>query len=129
MSATLLDGKKLAEAMRAEIAADAAAFAHRHGTTPGLAAVLVGDDPASQVYVRNKRTACEKTGLASWLHHLPKDTTQAQLLDRRRPVAEAHPRDARAQLGEGAEQRHLVEPPGRCGLHREKHTPHARNEA
>lgn len=80
MSATLLDGKKLAETMRAEIALDAAAFAQRYGFAPGLAAVLVGDDPASQVYVRNKRTACEKTGLTSWLHALPQETTQQQLL-------------------------------------------------
>src|SRR4051812_35461155 len=81
MSATLLDGKKLAEAMRAEIALEAAAFARRHGHPPGLAAVLVGDDPASQGYVRNKRIACEKTGLTSWLHHLAADTSQQQLLD------------------------------------------------
>ncbi len=79
--ATLLDGKQLAATMQQEIAADAAAFAKVHGVKPGLAAVLVGDNPASQVYVRNKRKACEKAGLDSWLHELPKDTTQQQLLD------------------------------------------------
>jgi methylenetetrahydrofolate dehydrogenase (NADP+)/methenyltetrahydrofolate cyclohydrolase len=47
---------------------------------PGLAAVLVGNDPASQLYVGNKRKACEKAGLASWLHELPEETTQAELL-------------------------------------------------
>src|SRR5262245_35182889 len=81
MSATLLDGKKLAETMRAEIAAEAAAFTQKHGVAPGLTAVLVGDDPASQVSVRNNATACEKAGLASWLHQLPRDTTQPQLLN------------------------------------------------
>jgi methylenetetrahydrofolate dehydrogenase (NADP+)/methenyltetrahydrofolate cyclohydrolase len=81
MTATLLDGKQLAQTMQAEIAADAADFTRRHGLAPGLAAVLVGDDPASQRYVRNKRRDCERAGLASWLHHLPAATTQAELLD------------------------------------------------
>jgi methylenetetrahydrofolate dehydrogenase (NADP+)/methenyltetrahydrofolate cyclohydrolase len=81
MTATLLDGKQLAQTMQAEIAAEAADFTRRHGLAPGLAAVLVGDDPASQRYVRNKRRDCERAGLASWLHHLPATTTQAELLD------------------------------------------------
>jgi methylenetetrahydrofolate dehydrogenase (NADP+)/methenyltetrahydrofolate cyclohydrolase len=80
MAAVLLDGKQLAQTMQAEIAAEAEAFTRRHGTRPGLAAVLVGDNEASQLYVRGKRKACEKRGLASWLHHLPKETTQAELL-------------------------------------------------
>src|SRR5947208_16278149 len=79
--ATLLDGKKLAQTMQAETAAEVAAFFRRTGMRPGLAAVLVGEDPASQVYVRNKRAACQKVGVESWLHALPKETTQAQLLD------------------------------------------------
>jgi methylenetetrahydrofolate dehydrogenase (NADP+) / methenyltetrahydrofolate cyclohydrolase len=81
MTARLIDGKALAETMRAEIAAEAAAFRQRHGLAPGLAAVLVGDNPASQQYVKNKRLACEKAGLASWLHALPASTSQAELLD------------------------------------------------
>jgi methylenetetrahydrofolate dehydrogenase (NADP+)/methenyltetrahydrofolate cyclohydrolase len=81
MPATLLDGKSLAETMQAEIARDVETFVQRHGIRPGLAAVLVGDNPASQVYVRNKRKACEKAGIESWLHHLPRETTQAQLLE------------------------------------------------
>ena len=80
MTAVLLDGKQLAQTMQAEIATEAAAFAKQHGIRPGLAAVLVGDNPASQVYVRNKRRACEKAGLDSWLHELPKETSQEQLL-------------------------------------------------
>src|SRR5262245_14647028 len=79
--ATLLDGKQLAQTMQAEVAAGAADFARAYGRKPGLAAVLVGDNPASQVYVRNKRKACEKAGIESWLHHLPASTTQAELLD------------------------------------------------
>jgi methylenetetrahydrofolate dehydrogenase (NADP+) / methenyltetrahydrofolate cyclohydrolase len=80
MTAKLLDGKQLAQTMQAEIAAEAAAFVQQHGLRPGLAAVLVGDDPASQVYVRNKRKACEKAGLDSSLHELPKETSQDELL-------------------------------------------------
>jgi methylenetetrahydrofolate dehydrogenase (NADP+)/methenyltetrahydrofolate cyclohydrolase len=81
MAATLLDGKRLAEVMQAETAEAARALLRTGGVRPGLAAVLVGDNPASQIYVRNKRKACEKAGIASWLHELPKETSQAQLLD------------------------------------------------
>jgi methylenetetrahydrofolate dehydrogenase (NADP+)/methenyltetrahydrofolate cyclohydrolase len=77
---TLLDGKQLAATMQQEIAVEAAAFARQHGVKPGLAAVLVGDNPASQIYVRNKRKACEKAGLESWLHELPASSSQQQLL-------------------------------------------------
>ncbi len=81
MTARLLDGKQLAQTLQAEIAAGAAELFHKHGVRPGLAAVLVGDNPASQRYVRNKRRACERAGLDSWLHELPKETGQQQLLD------------------------------------------------
>ena len=80
MTAKLLDGKQLAQTMQTEIAAEAAAFVKQHSIRPGLAAVLVGDNPASQVYVRNKRKACEKAGIDSWLHELPGHTTQDELL-------------------------------------------------
>src|ERR1700722_19259658 len=80
MSAILLDGKLLAQTMQAEIAADAAAFTQAHGLRPGLAAVLVGDSAQSQSYVRSKQKACEKAGVASWLHHLPASISQADLL-------------------------------------------------
>jgi methylenetetrahydrofolate dehydrogenase (NADP+)/methenyltetrahydrofolate cyclohydrolase len=78
--AQILDGKQLAQTMQAEMAAKVAQFSAKHGFKPGLAAVLVGDDPASQVYVRNKRKACEQVGMTSWLHALPATTTQAELL-------------------------------------------------
>jgi methylenetetrahydrofolate dehydrogenase (NADP+)/methenyltetrahydrofolate cyclohydrolase len=81
LPAKLLDGKRLAQTMQAEIAAGVAQLFESKGIRPGLAAVLVGDDPASQIYVRNKRRACEHADIASWLHDLPKDTTQAQLLE------------------------------------------------
>jgi methylenetetrahydrofolate dehydrogenase (NADP+)/methenyltetrahydrofolate cyclohydrolase len=80
MPAVLLDGKQLAHTMQAEIATEAADFTQQHGIRPGLAAVLVGDNSASQIYVRNKGKACEKAGLASWLHELPATTTETQLL-------------------------------------------------
>jgi methylenetetrahydrofolate dehydrogenase (NADP+)/methenyltetrahydrofolate cyclohydrolase len=81
MTARKLDGKALAATMRSEVAARAAERAHAGKRPPGLGAVLVGDNPASQVYVRNKHKACVDAGLASWVHTLPADTTQSQLLD------------------------------------------------
>ncbi|MCR9198275.1 MAG: bifunctional methylenetetrahydrofolate dehydrogenase/methenyltetrahydrofolate cyclohydrolase FolD [Planctomycetaceae bacterium] len=79
MPAALIDGKAISAAVRQQVTADTAEFVAATGVTPHLAAVLVGDDPASQVYVRNKERACEKCGLKSTLHRLPADTTQDQL--------------------------------------------------
>lgn len=81
MAARLLDGKQLAQTMQAEIAAAVQALVQAHGIRPGLAAVLVGDNPASQVYVRNKRKACQAAGIDSWLHEMPKTVTQEEVLD------------------------------------------------
>src|SRR5262245_19180833 len=80
MPARIIDGKQIAEKLRGEIARDAASFHSQTGVTPHLAAVLVGDDPASAVYVRNKQTACEKAGLKSTLLKLPATTTGEELL-------------------------------------------------
>jgi methylenetetrahydrofolate dehydrogenase (NADP+)/methenyltetrahydrofolate cyclohydrolase len=80
MPAQLLDGKALAQTMQAEIALQVAEQVRAGGSRPGLAAVRVGDDPASEVYVRNKIKACEKAGLASFHHHLPESTSQVELL-------------------------------------------------
>jgi methylenetetrahydrofolate dehydrogenase (NADP+) / methenyltetrahydrofolate cyclohydrolase len=80
MVATLLDGKALAEKIRTEIAAEAAEFTGRTGVKPCLAAVLVGENPASQVYVRSKQKACEQNGLVSQLHKLSAKTTTDELL-------------------------------------------------
>ncbi len=81
MTAILLDGKAVAVKIRAEIADETAAFIAEHGIVPKLAAVLVGEDPASQVYVRNKQRACEAAGIVSDLHRLPGDLEEAQLLE------------------------------------------------
>ena len=81
MPASLIDGKAISAAVRQQVTEDTAAFVAATGITPHLAAVLVGDDPASQVYVRNKERACAKCGLKSTLHRLPTDTTQQQLAD------------------------------------------------
>ncbi len=80
MSAKILDGKKMALDIRAEIAEQVAEFVARTGVTPKLAAILVGDDPASQVYVRNKQRACAKTGIESEILRMPDDTRAEQLL-------------------------------------------------
>jgi methylenetetrahydrofolate dehydrogenase (NADP+)/methenyltetrahydrofolate cyclohydrolase len=75
----LIDGKAIAAEIRQEIAADVVALKGR-GVTPGLAVVLVGDDPASRVYVSMKEKACEQAGIFSDEHKLPAETTEAQLL-------------------------------------------------
>lgn len=80
MPATVIDGRQIAEKLRAEIARDAATFQTSTGIVPHLAAVLVGDDPASAVYVKNKHLACEKAGLKSTLIKLSAATTQHELL-------------------------------------------------
>ena len=81
MTAKLLDGKSLAARLQKEIAARVAEFKRANGVTPCLAAVLVGDDPGSEVYVRNKQQACERAGMTSQLHRLPATATEQQLLD------------------------------------------------
>jgi methylenetetrahydrofolate dehydrogenase (NADP+)/methenyltetrahydrofolate cyclohydrolase len=80
MPAALLDGKSLAQQIQRELAAEVASFVQTRGTTPCLAAVLVGENPASEVYVRNKRQACQRTGIASQLHRLPAGCSQDELL-------------------------------------------------
>ena len=80
MTAKVIDGKQIAEQTRAESAAGALALRTRTGVIPHLAAVLVGADPASAVYVRNKQIACDKAGFKSTLHRLPASTGQAELL-------------------------------------------------
>ena len=81
MTTKIIDGKQIAKGLRAELAEQVAEFTQQTSITPHLAAILVGDDPANAVYVRNKERACVKTGLKSTLHKLPSETTQEQLLD------------------------------------------------
>jgi methylenetetrahydrofolate dehydrogenase (NADP+)/methenyltetrahydrofolate cyclohydrolase len=77
----LLDGKKLAETMQAEVAATVAKRTAAGKRPPGLATVLIGENPASQVYVRNKRKTCDRLGMVSVHHDLLVTTTQGELLD------------------------------------------------
>jgi len=79
--AALLDGREAARALRSTIAERVRLFHQDHGYAPALAAVLVGDDAASQVYVRNKSRACSEVGIDSRLHHLPATTTTGQLIE------------------------------------------------
>lgn len=76
----ILNGKALSDRMRGELAAEAAELAQKHGRSPGLAVIIVGNDPASHVYVKNKKLGCEKAGIASFSYELPADTTQQHLL-------------------------------------------------
>lgn len=80
MKARIVDGKAIAAGLKAEIRAATDALAARGARRPGLAVVMVGDNPASAVYVRNKRKACEETGIVSVAHDLPHSTTQVELL-------------------------------------------------
>lgn len=74
-----IDGKQISAQMRAEIREECAQFVAQHGYAPGLAVVIVGDNPASQVYVRNKKKACEEVGFYSEVHELPASTSGAEL--------------------------------------------------
>jgi methylenetetrahydrofolate dehydrogenase (NADP+)/methenyltetrahydrofolate cyclohydrolase len=79
--ATIIDGKAVAAGLCKRVAAAAARLCEEHGITAGLAAVLVGDDPASQVYVRSKARACTAAGLASFEFRLPGDAAPAAILE------------------------------------------------
>ncbi|MBK1617636.1 bifunctional methylenetetrahydrofolate dehydrogenase/methenyltetrahydrofolate cyclohydrolase [Lamprobacter modestohalophilus] len=81
MSAQSLDGKAIAAEVRTDVAASVAARLKAGRTAPGLAVVLVGENPASQVYVRNKHKACAEVGFHSELHELPASVSQAGLLE------------------------------------------------
>ena len=79
--AYIIDGKAIAAKVRADVAADVARMKAQHGFAPGLAVVLVGEDPASKVYVRNKAEQTVEVGMQSFEHKLPEETTEAALLD------------------------------------------------
>ena len=80
MSADIIDGKSFAERLRDRVGASSTTFLRATGRRPGLAVVLVGDDPASQVYVRSKDKATRAAGMESFQHHLAKNVTQAELI-------------------------------------------------
>lgn len=79
-TARIIDGKKIAEAIRLELKVEVDALAARR-ITPGLAVVIVGDDPASHVYVNAKHKACAELGIASWVHRLPADASEKKVLN------------------------------------------------
>lgn len=78
--AELIDGKLVSQSVRDEVTGHVAQLKSDTGIVPGLAAILVGEDPASEIYVRNKRKACEKVGIYSEEHNLPSGTTEEELL-------------------------------------------------
>jgi methylenetetrahydrofolate dehydrogenase (NADP+)/methenyltetrahydrofolate cyclohydrolase len=80
MTARLIDGRAVAETLRGELAGEVAAFTERHGRPPGLATVLVGEDPGSIVYVGMKHRQSEAIGIASFDHRLAADTSEAELV-------------------------------------------------
>jgi len=80
MTARIIDGKIISADLRARVAAEVARIKTEHGITPGLAVVLVGNDPASEVYVRSKHKQTQEAGMASFEHRLPADVPQAELL-------------------------------------------------
>jgi methylenetetrahydrofolate dehydrogenase (NADP+)/methenyltetrahydrofolate cyclohydrolase len=81
MSARVIDGKAVAAEVRASVAVGVAEYASQAGRTPALATVIVGDDPASKIYVANKHRACEEAGMRSVHHGLGGETSEAELLE------------------------------------------------
>lgn len=109
---TILDGKALAERLRAEIATETAALFERTGVRPCLAAVLVGDDPASRVYVGNKEKACVKAGIESRLVCLPATTTTGELLaliDTLNKDEGVHGILVQLPLPDGCDEKHILD--------------------
>src|SRR5215471_16742588 len=80
MTARIIDGKAIAADLRARVADEVARVKRENGLTPGLAVVLVGNDPASEVYVRSKHRETQAAGMASFEHRLPQDVAQSDLL-------------------------------------------------
>lgn len=85
-SPTIIDGKAIAEALRSRVAVEVARLKKDHGLVPGLAVVLVGSDPASEIYVRNKGVQTKEAGMNSWEFKMPETTTEDELLARVRTL-------------------------------------------
>jgi len=81
MTARIIDGKAMAAQIREEVKEEVGALTSKYGAQPGLEVILIGDDPASAIYVRNKGTASEKVGIRSKTHHLPATVTTEEVLD------------------------------------------------
>jgi methylenetetrahydrofolate dehydrogenase (NADP+)/methenyltetrahydrofolate cyclohydrolase len=117
-SARILDGKATAREIRQEVAVSSAEFKQQHGIRPGLSVVLVGEDPASQIYTRNKARAAEKAGMNSQLISLPETTSEAEILDtlaRLTADPAVHGILAQLPLPAGVDERKVLEaiPPGK----------------
>src|SRR5687767_7685007 len=82
MAARVIDGKAVARELRTQYAARVQRLKAEHGVQPGIAVILVGENPASQVYVRNKVTACREAGIHSEMYQMPADTPEAELMAR-----------------------------------------------
>jgi len=80
MTAKIIDGKALAAKLKVDMQVDITSLAQKYGRAPGLAVVIVGDDPASHVYVKNKKIACEQVGIKSFSYELPAETSQEHIL-------------------------------------------------
>ena len=80
METKLIDGKAIAKAVRSEVAKEVKTICEQGGLSPKLAVVLVGEDPASQTYVKSKEKACEQVGMKSESYRLPESTTEEELL-------------------------------------------------
>ena len=87
--AVRIDGKAVSAAVRARLKAETEEFTRETGVVPGLAVVIVGSDPASQVYVRNKKKACEELGFYSEGYDLPEETTEEELAQAAQVLARA----------------------------------------
>jgi methylenetetrahydrofolate dehydrogenase (NADP+)/methenyltetrahydrofolate cyclohydrolase len=81
VSATIIDGKAISQSVRGEVAHEVAELTAQTGKRPGLATILVGDDPASAIYIANKRKACAEAGIVDLHRHLPADAIQAQVAE------------------------------------------------
>jgi methylenetetrahydrofolate dehydrogenase (NADP+)/methenyltetrahydrofolate cyclohydrolase len=81
MAARIIDGKAVGAAVRERVAKEVRAYESERGRTPALATVIVGEDPASEIYIRNKRKACEEVGMRSVHHGLPAETSENELLE------------------------------------------------
>ncbi len=109
--AKLIDGKAISAEIRREIKEETAVFEKKYGFRPGLAVIIVGDNPASQVYVRNKKKACEEVGFYSEVHELPKTTTREELnslIDKLNANTKIHGILCQLPLPEGLDENEVI---------------------
>jgi len=81
VAASIINGKGIAQEIRSEVKAEIEILKESRGLTPGLAVVLIGNDPASAIYVKNKEVACEEVGISTRTFHLPTDVSEEQVVE------------------------------------------------